>query len=78
MPAAGNELHSSRKHSVYFGNKRTSISLEDSFWQSLNAIVQAENISVGSFIGQIPKKNMTPNLSSSIRVCGARLLQAPP
>ncbi len=62
------ELHASRKRSVIVKKRRTSISLEDSFWSSLHAIVRMENITIGDFIDRISCQRSTPNLSSSLRV----------
>jgi predicted DNA-binding ribbon-helix-helix protein len=62
------ELHASRKRSVIVKKRRTSISLEDSFWSSLHAIVRMENITIGDFIDRISCMRSTLNLSSSLRV----------
>src|ERR1700733_6977451 len=68
MTTAAKELQGSRKRSIIIQKKRTSISMEDSFWQSLLSIVQTENISIGEFISKIPKKRTNLNLSSCVRV----------
>jgi predicted DNA-binding ribbon-helix-helix protein len=62
------ELNASRKRSVIVKKRRTSISLEDSFWNSLHAIVQMEKVTIGDFIDKIARQRSTPNLSSSLRV----------
>jgi predicted DNA-binding ribbon-helix-helix protein len=62
------EQNASRKRSVIVRNRRTSISLEDSFWDSLNAIVRMENITIGNFIEKIKTQRQSINLSSSLRV----------
>jgi predicted DNA-binding ribbon-helix-helix protein len=62
------EQNASRKRSVIVRNRRTSISLEDSFWESLNAIVRMENITIGNFIEKIKTQRQSINLSSSLRV----------
>ena len=62
------ETHASRKRSVIVKKRRTSISLEDSFWISLHAIVRMEKITIGDFIENISRQRKTPNLSSSLRV----------
>ena len=61
------ELHCSRKRSVIIGKRRTSISLEDRFWDSLNAIVRKEHMTIGDFTAQVASRP-TINLSSSLRV----------
>jgi predicted DNA-binding ribbon-helix-helix protein len=62
------EQNASRKRSVIVRNRRTSISLEDSFWDSLNAIVRMENITIGNFIEKTKARRPSINLSSSLRV----------
>jgi predicted DNA-binding ribbon-helix-helix protein len=62
------ELNPSRKRSVIVCKRRTSISLEDSFCFSLQAIVRMENITVGDFVEKISRQRSTLNLSSSLRV----------
>jgi predicted DNA-binding ribbon-helix-helix protein len=62
------ELNASRKRSVILHKRRTSISLEDSFWNSLHAIVRMENITISEFVEKISRQRRTPNLSSSLRV----------
>jgi predicted DNA-binding ribbon-helix-helix protein len=61
------ELHCSRKRSVIIGKRRTSVSLEDRFWDSLNAIVRMEHMTIGDFIEKVASRP-TVNLSSSLRV----------
>jgi predicted DNA-binding ribbon-helix-helix protein len=53
---------------VIVKKRRTSISLEDSFWNSLHAIVQMEKVTIGDFIDKVARQRATPNLSSSLRV----------
>jgi predicted DNA-binding ribbon-helix-helix protein len=62
------ELQASRKRSVIVRSRRTSISLEDSFWEGLKAIVQVESVSIGDFIEKVKSQRKTKNLSSSLRV----------
>ena len=62
------ELYASRKRSVVVQKRRTSISLEDSFWHSLHAIARMENTTIGEFVATIARQRVTPNLSSSLRV----------
>ena len=53
MEPAVMEMNASRKRSVIVRKRRTSISLEDSFWQSLHAIVRMENTTVSEFVGHL-------------------------
>lgn len=57
-----------RKRSVIVSKKRTSVSLEDSFWQSLQAIVRMENTTIEKYIERIQHQRDTPNLSSNLRI----------
>jgi predicted DNA-binding ribbon-helix-helix protein len=68
MEATAMESNASRKRSVIVHKRRTSVSLEDSFWESLHAIVRVENITIGDFIERISRQRPTSNLSSSLRV----------
>ncbi len=68
MKAPSIEKNANRKRSVMVSKRRTSISLEDSFWNSLHAIVQMENLTVADFVEKIARQHSTPNLSSNLRV----------
>jgi predicted DNA-binding ribbon-helix-helix protein len=62
-----------RKHSVTIAGHRTSLSLEDAFWQRLQAIAAARGVSVGGLIEQIDSARAergepAGNLSSAVRV----------
>ncbi len=47
---------------------RTSVSLEDPFWQALTALAAGEGRSVQALIGAIDGERGEQNLSSAIRV----------
>lgn len=66
--AATNRPNVNRKRSVVVSKKRTSVSLEDSFWASLQAIVRMENTTIEHYIEKIERKRETPNLSSNLRI----------
>ncbi|MDA4846450.1 ribbon-helix-helix domain-containing protein [Hoeflea poritis] len=59
-----------RKRSVTIRGHRTSISLEDEFWQALQTIAGARGVSLSALIAEIDE-NRRPddNLSSSMRLC---------
>ena len=57
-----------KRHSINFGGRKTSISLEDEFWNALKMIAESENIRVADLIGRIKKKGKTENVSSAIRI----------
>jgi predicted DNA-binding ribbon-helix-helix protein len=56
------------KRSVSIAGHRTSISLEEPFWQILREIAARENLSVQALIGRIDAERGEQNLSSAIRV----------
>ncbi|MGO4386868.1 ribbon-helix-helix domain-containing protein [Microvirga sp. 2YAF29] len=56
------------KRSVSIAGHRTSISLEEPFWEILRTIAGRENISLQSLIGRIDSERGEQNLSSAIRV----------
>ncbi|WP_319413424.1 ribbon-helix-helix domain-containing protein [uncultured Cohaesibacter sp.] len=57
-----------KKHSVTIAGHRTSISLEDEFWQGLKALAESRNKSLADIIRQIDKERGRNNLSSAIRI----------
>lgn len=58
-----------RKHSTTLHGHRTSISLEDAFWQELRLIAQQREMAFATLLAEIDD-NRPPdsNLSSSLRV----------
>jgi predicted DNA-binding ribbon-helix-helix protein len=56
------------KRSVSIDGHKTSISLEDEFWNELNQIAVAQNTSVAKLVLAIEKKREHANLSSAIRL----------
>ncbi|WP_375463950.1 ribbon-helix-helix domain-containing protein [uncultured Methylobacterium sp.] len=65
------------KRSVMIAGHRTSVSLEDPFWDALRAIAAARGQSVPALIGAIDAGRGAQNLSSAIRVFVLATLQAP-
>ena len=63
-----------RKRSVTIDGHRTSISLEDGFWQELAAIAEARHLSLNALVAEIDRARSTPspdrggNLSSALRL----------
>lgn len=55
-----------KKRSVVIAGHRTSISLENVFWDSLRTIANERDISVNQMVTEIDKQR-TGNLSSAIR-----------
>mgnify|MGYP006273166163 CR=1 FL=1 len=56
------------KHSLVIAGHRTSISLEDPFWQELKRIAAERNVSLAGLVAQIDAGRGEANLSSAIRV----------
>jgi predicted DNA-binding ribbon-helix-helix protein len=56
------------KRSVMIAGHRTSVSLEEPFWQALREIAAARGQSVQALIGTIDAGRAEQNLSSAIRV----------
>jgi len=58
-----------RKRSVTIGRHRTSISLEDAFWDELTSIAEARGLSLNALVGEIDQTKGGPgNLSSALRL----------
>ena len=55
------------KRSIMLGGRKTSISLENEFWDALHAIANARNTSVTVLVEEIERDRKTVNLSSAIR-----------
>ncbi len=56
------------KRSVSIAGHRTSISLEEPFWEVLRDIAEREKLSIQALIGRIDAERGEQNLSSAIRV----------
>ncbi|MGE5260523.1 MAG: ribbon-helix-helix domain-containing protein [Actinomycetota bacterium] len=61
------------KRSLTIARHRTSITLEDEFWEALSDIARAEGRSIASLVGEIDKRRDAagragPSLSAAIRV----------
>ena len=56
-----------RKRSVTLAGHRTSLSLENEFWEALKAAARAEGLSLNALIERIDK-DRSGNLSSAVRV----------
>ncbi|WP_349371181.1 ribbon-helix-helix domain-containing protein [Salinarimonas sp.] len=61
------------KRSLSIAGHRTSISLEEPFWEALRALADARGVSVQRLVGEIDAERGAANLSSAIRV---RLFEA--
>jgi predicted DNA-binding ribbon-helix-helix protein len=56
------------KRSVFIGPRKTSITLEGSFWEALKEIAVAESLTPGRLVTRIDQDRQHANLSSAIRL----------
>jgi predicted DNA-binding ribbon-helix-helix protein len=56
------------KHSLTIAGHRTSISLEQAFWDALRDIARRRGLSLAALIGEIDARRGAANLSSAVRV----------
>jgi predicted DNA-binding ribbon-helix-helix protein len=56
------------KRSVVIGGHKTSISLEEPFWNEVRAIADAQGVTVSNLLRRIDHERQNTNLSSAIRV----------
>jgi len=56
------------KRSIVLNGHKTSVSLEDEFWQGLREIADQGGTSIRQLVGQIERERGNCNLSSAIRV----------
>jgi predicted DNA-binding ribbon-helix-helix protein len=56
------------KRSIVIAGHKTSISLEDEFWNSLKEIAHERNVTLGELVATIDANRNHANLSSAIRL----------
>jgi predicted DNA-binding ribbon-helix-helix protein len=56
------------KRSIVIGGHKTSVSLEDAFWQGLKQIAVARNVTLSELVASIDGDRRQGNLSSAIRL----------
>ena len=56
------------KRSIMLGGHKTSVSLEDAFWEGVKDIAQGRRMSGSALIGAIDAQRTDGNLSSAIRL----------
>ncbi len=56
------------KRSVVIGGHKTSVSLEDGFWNRLKEIAHGQNVTLSNMVGEINAQRSQRNLSSAIRL----------
>jgi predicted DNA-binding ribbon-helix-helix protein len=57
-----------RKRSIFVAGYKTSISLEDEFWNSLKEIASERGMTLGALVATIDGNRNHANLSSAIRL----------
>jgi predicted DNA-binding ribbon-helix-helix protein len=56
------------KRSIVIGGHKTSVSLEDAFWEALRDIARNRGETISSLVGSIDASRQQGNLSSAIRL----------
>ena len=56
------------KRSIILDGHKTSVSLENEFWDGLRAIADSKKTTVSGLVGQLDRERDNCNLSSAIRV----------
>ena len=56
------------KRSIVIGGHKTSVSLEDAFWQGLKEIARGRRMTLSNTVAEIDKGRQQSNLSSAIRL----------
>ncbi len=56
------------KHSLAIAGHRTSISLEEDFWEGLKSIAAQRGLSISALVAEIDSERGDANLSSALRV----------
>ena len=56
------------KRSIVIAGNKTSVSLEDEFWQGLKEIAQGQRATLSNTVAEIDRSRQKGNLSSAIRL----------
>jgi predicted DNA-binding ribbon-helix-helix protein len=56
------------KRSIFPAGRKTSVSLEDEFWNALKEIASDRNVTLSELVADIDAKRQHGNLSSTLRV----------
>lgn len=56
------------KRSIVIAGHKTSVSLEEPFWQGLKEIAQGQHVTLSTMVGDIDTRRRQGNLSSAIRL----------
>jgi predicted DNA-binding ribbon-helix-helix protein len=60
------------KRSINVNGNKTSVSLENEFWDALHEIAESKNTTTAQLVGEIARQRTTVNLSSALRVYAFR------
>jgi predicted DNA-binding ribbon-helix-helix protein len=63
------------KHSLAIAGHRTSVSLEEAFWEALKRIAAQRGLSISALVAEIDSERGEANLSSALRVYVLRSVQ---
>jgi predicted DNA-binding ribbon-helix-helix protein len=61
-------MRSAARRTISIAGRKTSLSLEDAFWDGLREIAVARNIRLSTLVSEIDAKRQHPNLSSALRL----------
>jgi predicted DNA-binding ribbon-helix-helix protein len=61
-------MRSAARRTIFIAGRRTSLSLENAFWDGLKEIAVARNIRLNILVSEIDSKRQQANLSSAIRL----------
>ena len=61
-------MRSAARRTIFVAGRKTSLSLEDAFWDGLKEIAVARNIRLQNLVSEINSKRQHANLSSAIRL----------
>jgi predicted DNA-binding ribbon-helix-helix protein len=65
------------KRSIVISGHKTSVSLEDAFWEALRELARVQGVTLSTLVGEIDRSRQHDNLSSAIRVFVFERLRAP-
>jgi predicted DNA-binding ribbon-helix-helix protein len=68
VAAASMKSPISKRSITFGGGRKTSVSLEDAFWQGLKEIAQGRRMTMSDLVGAIDAQRQHSNLSSALRL----------
>ncbi len=66
------------KHSLAIAGHRTSVSLEEAFWEGLKSIAAQRGLSISALVAEIDSERGEANLSSALRVFVLKAVRGEP